>query len=80
MCICCAPPIELNPVRAGMVAHPAEYRWCSYRVNAQGETADTLVKPHPLYVALGLNDAGRQRAYRELFRYELASGLVDEIR
>jgi len=28
--------IELNPVRAGMVAHPAEYRWPNYRANAQG--------------------------------------------
>jgi putative transposase len=62
-----------------MVAHPAEYRWSSYRANAQGET-DALVKPHPLYVALGSNDAGRQAAYRELFRYELEPGLVDEIR
>lgn len=26
--------IEMNPVRAGMVDHPAEYRWMSYRANA----------------------------------------------
>jgi putative transposase len=25
--------IELNPVRAGMVANPAAYRWSSYRAN-----------------------------------------------
>ncbi|MHB9100930.1 MAG: transposase [Sulfuricella sp.] len=75
----CQRYIELNPVRAGMVAHPAEYRWSSYRANAQGET-DTLVKPHPLYEALGLDDLARQAAYRELFRHELEPGLVDEIR
>jgi hypothetical protein len=28
--------IEPNTVRACMVAHPAEYRWSSYRANAQG--------------------------------------------
>ena len=28
--------IELNPVRAGMVSHPAEYPWSSYQVNGQG--------------------------------------------
>jgi putative transposase len=28
--------IEMNPVRAGIVSHPAEYRWSSYRVNGQG--------------------------------------------
>jgi putative transposase len=26
----CQRYIELNPVRAGMVEHPAEYRWSSY--------------------------------------------------
>ncbi|WP_228766890.1 transposase [Thiomicrorhabdus heinhorstiae] len=29
--------IELNPVRADMVSHPAEYPWSSYRYNALGE-------------------------------------------
>lgn len=62
-----------------MVAHPAESRWSSYRANAQGET-DALLKPHPLYDALGTGAASRQAAYRELFRYELEPGLVDEIR
>ena len=50
--LACQRYIELNPVRAGMVPHPAEYRWSSYRANAQGE-ADALLQPHPLYTALG---------------------------
>jgi putative transposase len=75
----CQRYIELNPVRAGMVLHPAEYRWSSYRANAQGEV-DALLKPHPLYEALGCDAPSRQAAYRELFRYELDPGLVDEIR
>jgi len=75
----CQRYIELNPVRANMVAHPAEYRWSSYRANAQGE-ADTLVRPHPLYESLGSDAATRQAAYRDLFRYELETGMVDEIR
>jgi putative transposase len=77
--LACQRYIELNPVRAGMAEHPAEYRWSSYRANAQGE-ADALLKPHPLYEALGPDMASRQAAYRELFRYELEPGLVDEIR
>jgi len=28
--------IELNPVHAAMVEHPAEYRWSSYPANALG--------------------------------------------
>lgn len=62
-----------------MVAHPAEYRWSSYRANAQGET-DALLKSHLLYDALGTGAVSRQAAYRELFRYDLEPGLVDEIR
>jgi putative transposase len=71
--------IELNPLRANMVPHPAAYRWSSYRENAQRET-DALVKRHPLYTALGLDAPGRQPAYRDLFRYELEPRPVDEIR
>ena len=77
--LACQRYIELNPVRAGMVGHPAEYRWSSYRANALGEV-NPLLTPHPLYAALGPDDAERTRAYRELFRYELDPGVVDEIR
>lgn len=71
--------IELNPVRANMVGHPADYPWSSYRTNAQGELS-TLLTAHPLYSALGNDDQARQAAYRELFRYQLDPGMVDEIR
>ena len=37
--------IELNPVRAGMIHHPAEYRWSSYRANAQGDK-NSIITPH----------------------------------
>ena len=77
--LACQRYIELNPVRAGMVTHPAEYRWSSYRANAQGEP-DALVQAHPIYAALELDAQSRQAAYRELFRYELDPGQVDEIR
>lgn len=75
----CQRYIELNPVRANMVQHPSEYRWSSYRSNAQGEV-DALLQPHPLYEALASDSLMRQANYRELFRHELDPGLVDEIR
>lgn len=75
----CQRYIELNPVRAGIVAHPAQYRWSSHRANAQGEI-DPLVQPHELYQALGIDAESRQAAWRELFQKELKPGLVDEIR
>lgn len=73
------PAFVLNPVRANMVANPAEYRWSSYRTNAQGEPSK-LLAAHPLYTALGRDSEERRSAYRELFRHELDPGLVDEIR
>lgn len=77
--LACYRYIELNPVRAGMVAHPAEYPWSSYRMNAQGESAEWLA-PQVLYLGLGLDAASRFAAYRALFHHELEPGLVDEIR
>ena len=56
--------IELNPLRAGMVEHPAEYRWSSYRANAQGE-AEKLLKQHPIYLALGLTACKRLTQLRD---------------
>lgn len=75
----CQRYIELNPVRAGMVLHPADYAWSSYRANAQGEPS-ALLTPHPLYLTLGADAGTRQQAYRELFRDELEPGMVDAIR
>jgi putative transposase len=77
--VSCYRYIELNPVRATLVEHPAEYPWSSYRANAQGEVSPLLTH-HPLYTALGSNEAARQAAYRELFRFQLDPGIVDEIR
>ena len=66
----CQRYIEMNPVRAGMVEHPGEYRWSSYQANGQGRSSD-LISHHSLYRSLGRTDADRLMAYRELFRYEL---------
>ena len=62
----CMRYIELNPVRANIVSHPADYRWSSYRANAQTEW-DDLITRHEIYIALGLDDAARARAYQALF-------------
>jgi putative transposase len=62
-----------------MVEHPGEYRGSSYGHNAQG-LVDALIRPHALYTGLGSTAPLRQEAYRELFRYPLDRGLVDQIR
>jgi putative transposase len=75
----CMRYIELNPVRAGMVKHPAEYRWSSYAFNALGRENELLV-PHQEYRRLGRNDEQRQLRYRQLFRSRLSAGVVNDIR
>jgi len=37
--------IEMNPVRAGMVESPADYRWSSYHHNALCEKDDLITEP-----------------------------------
>ena len=59
--------IELNPVRAGMVAHPQEYPWSSFHSNGRGIPSD-LVVPHPSYLGLGSNRAERLKAYRNFIK------------
>jgi putative transposase len=71
--------IELNPVRAGMVKDPAEYKWSSYGINALGEQTE-FCKPHSLYLSLGEDEQGRQQAYRELFKHEIDGKMIKEIR
>ena len=51
-CLACYRYIELNPVRAGIVASPADYRWSSYRENV-GQRAPRIVEPHPSFLSLG---------------------------
>lgn len=71
--------IELNPVRANMVGHPAEYLWSSYRGNALGDN-DPLLTPHPLYLALGSLVDERQAAYRALFDAHFDEKTLEEVR
>lgn len=65
--LACYRYIELNPVRARMVAQPGDYPYSSYRCHAQGE-AGSLIVDHPRYLALGATETSRQKAYRALFK------------
>lgn len=63
--LACMVYIDLNPVRAGMVAQPADYPWSSHR-HYVGTQAQRLVTPHPLYWELGNTPFAREAAYAEL--------------
>jgi putative transposase len=70
----CMRYIELNPVRARVVAQPGQYRWSSFRANALGAD-DALLIPHAHYCALGRDAESRQAAYRALFRDHASAAL-----
>jgi putative transposase len=77
--IACCRYIELNPVRAHMVAHPRQYRWSSYRAHGEGKD-DPLAAFHPVWRRLGRSAEARQQAYRDLIREEVDPGFVEALR
>jgi putative transposase len=68
--------IELNPVRANMVALSAQYRWSSFCHNVGIRTIE-LIHAHNIYKQLGKTQEERQTAYAELFKGYLG---VDELK
>ena len=71
--------LELNPVRAGVAGHPAEYAWSSYRHHAHG-IKDSLITDHPLFDALGATADARAEAYRSLIKTALDGQDLNAIR
>ena len=66
----CMAYIDLNPVRAGLVASAtevADYAWSSHR-HYIGQKADKLITPHPLVWGLGNTPFAREAAYADLVR------------
>ena len=63
----CMAYIDLNPVRAGLVADARDFPWSSHGHYA-GLRQDKLLTPHPLYWELGNTPFAREAAYAELVR------------
>jgi len=77
--LACCRYIELNPVRARMVAAPQDYPWSSCRYRLGTETADWL-DLDPSYLALGDNETERRHRYRDFLRAAIPSGEWELIR
>jgi len=77
--LACMRYIEFNPVRAGMVANPSQYRWSSFAANAMG-ASNAVLTAHDEYIALGHTSAQRQAVYRDLFDESLDSGTLIRLR
>lgn len=77
--LACSRYIELNPVRAELVATADHYPWssCMHHV---GSKVDTLVTDHALYWALGNTPFQREAAYKEALSHPLKAEEIEQIR
>ena len=62
--LACTRYVDLNPVRAKMVAAPEHYPWSSYRARV-GLTECEWLDPDPCFLALALTQERRQKVYRD---------------
>ena len=60
--------VDLNPVRARMVKHPADYPWSGHRHLRSGDAE--LIEFHPIYLGLGKTPEARYRAYLRILEEE----------
>lgn len=60
----CMTYMDLNPVRAGLVAQARDYAWSSHGHYA-GLRVDRMLTPHPLYWQLGNTPFAREAAYAQ---------------
>lgn len=77
--LACYRYIEMNPVRAGLVAEPGDYVWSSHRHHV-GLTIDSVVSDHALFWSLGNTPFDRQTAYKTMFDLAMAGFEVERIR
>ena len=66
----CMAYIDLNPVRAGMVAKPGDYAWSGHNSILEGD--ESLMTLHPRYLKLGKDRNARNEAYAGILREEAA--------
>ena len=71
--LACMAYIDLNPVRAGLVAQPGDYPWSSFG-HYTGQRTDKFITPHPLVWELGNTPFAREAAYAELVQSGIGAG------
>lgn len=62
--LACLRYLDRNPVKAGLVEHPEEWEFNSFRCYAHGESHPLLpVEPHPTYLGLAESKVKRRTSY-----------------
>ncbi len=77
--LACHRYIELNPVRASMVALPAAYEWSSHRADTT-DIEDARLTVHPVVLALAASPQQRRATYLALFDEVLDAQHVPDLR
>lgn len=77
--LACCRYIELNPVRAGIVADPADYRWSSY-ASKIGNGNQDLLDYDPCYMELAGSQEERAYKYAGWIKSAIPEGELERIR
>lgn len=64
--LACGSYVELNPVRAGIVKNPSEYKWSSHNTLAYGKKS-SVIDRHPSFKAINKNE-DEQQQYRKFVK------------
>lgn len=59
----CGRYVELNPIRAGIVGNPADYKWSSYKFYVQGNE-NSIIDVNPEYEGLSEDVIKRRELYK----------------
>jgi putative transposase len=77
--LACCRYVELNPIRAGLVADPAEYQWSSYRERI-GMSKDGWLDEDPCYLGLASNRKKREERYKAWVKDSIPKDELELIR
>jgi putative transposase len=77
--LACSRYVDLNPVRAGIVRAPEDYRWSSFRERS-GRSPAPWLDEDPAFLALGNSREERERRYDAWVRSTINAVETDEIR
>jgi putative transposase len=78
--LACSRYIELNPMRARMVADVADYDWSSYRSRVGDESEGCWLDADPCFLALGDTAMERRLRYEEFVRQAIPTDQLRLIR
>ena len=68
----------MNPVKAGIVVNPEEYRWSSYQYYALGKE-NSLITENLFYTEIGKDEKERQNNFKKLVVDQTVSDHLDRI-